>query len=168
MASDEPRCVHYQFAHVAVRKLVFDDPRLAVALWELDDASSLLDEITVQVCRHCRQQGDGGNLRAAQLTVHKHRLGRHPCVIIEMPPPQATLEVFMLAVIQLRDLDAGPGQGDREAERRYFTLELSTHRPEPHTVLAEWTAQGSHINMGGGPEASVEAFIGALAGHVLD
>ncbi len=171
MSADEPRCVHYQFAHVALRSLVFEEPRLAVALWELDDPTELLDGIAVQVVHACRRsRGEGGNLRADQLTVHKHKLGHRPCVIIEMPEPIATTEAYMVAIVQLRESEASDEDEDDEgdAERRYFTLEFSSHRPAPHTVLAEWTEQGSHINMGGGPAPTVEAFVSELAKHLLD
>lgn len=162
----DPRCVHYQFAHVALRGLVFRESRLAVALWELDDISALLDDIAVQVARACRAQGEGGELRAAQLTVHKHRIGRLPCVVIELPKPIATTEAFMVGIIQLRDLDAAVS--DSEAECRYFTLEYSAQREAPHTVLGEWTDQGNHLNMGAGPEPEVDAFVSELARFVLD
>jgi hypothetical protein len=165
----EPRCVHYQFAHVALRGLVFSEPRLATALWELDDPTALLDDIAAQVARACRARGEGDDLRAAELTVHKRRLGRNPCVVIELPQPQATTEAFMIAIIQRRDLDAERTDAERTAyECRYFTLEFSEHRESPHTVLGEWTAQGSHLNMGGGPDPEVEAFVAKLASFVLD
>jgi hypothetical protein len=165
---DDPRCIHYQFAHVALRTLTFEDSRLALAWWELDDPSSILDDIAVQVDRACRRiSGEGGNLRANQLRLTKREIGRRPCVIIELPEPIATTEAYMVAIVQLRDL-VDPSADDREAERRYFTLEHSSHRPAPHTVLAEWTDQGSHINMGGGPEPTVDAFVAELAKLLLD
>lgn len=168
MAEDEPRCVHYQFAHVALRTLTFADPRLALALWELEDVGPILDDIAAQVDRACRQMsGEGGNLRAEQLRVSKREIGRRPCVIIELPEPIATTEAYMVAIVQLRDL-IDPRSDDREAERRYFTLEHSAHREAPHTVLAEWTDQGSHINMGEGPEPTVDAFVAELAKLLLD
>ncbi|WP_181197896.1 hypothetical protein [Enhygromyxa salina] len=167
MSEPEPRCAHYQFVHVALRTLVFQEARLAAALWELDDPMALLDDIALQVVRACRGEGEGGELRAEQLTLHKLRLGAHPCVVIEMPEPVAATEAFMIAILELRDLDASP-DSDQAAERRYFTLEYSGHRPAPHTVLCEWTAQGSHMNMGGGPEPEVGAFVTELARFVLD
>lgn len=166
----EPRCVHYQFAHVALRGLVFREPRLATALWELEDCSALLDDIAAQVTRVCESRGQGGELCAADLRVSKRRLGCNPCVIIELPEPRATTEAYMVAIIQQRDLDA-PGPADDEPSEwacRYFTLEFSEHREAPHTMLGEWTDQGSHLNMGGGPEPEVEAFVAQLATFVLD
>jgi hypothetical protein len=180
MSEPEPRCVHYQFVHVALRTLVFQEPRLATALWELDDPDPLLDDIALQVVRACRGRGEGGELRAAHLTLHKLRLGVYPCMIIEMPEPVATTEAYMLAILGRPDTegrpdpdvrnadDADPSSDDTGTQRRYFTLEHSSHRPPPHTVLGEWTAQGSHMNMGGGPEPTVEAFVAELARFVLD
>jgi len=168
MAEDEPRCVHYQFAHVALRTLVFEDPRLALALWERDDPSPILDDIAVQVDRAClRMSGEGGNLRAEHLRISKREIGQRPCVILELPEPLATTEAYMVAIVHLRMLGDAEAD-DREAERRYFTLEYSAHRPAPHTVLAEWTKQGSHMNMGGGPEPTVDAFVAELAKLLLD
>jgi hypothetical protein len=183
MSEPEPRCVHYQFVHVALRTLVFSEPRLATALWELDDPGPLLDDIALQVVRACRGRGEGGEIRAEHLTLHKLRLGGYPCMIIEMPEPIATTEAYMLAILGRPDADGagaqaeGEEEGEEEGEadvseedpqRRYFTLEYSSHRPPPHTVLGEWTAQGSHMNMGGGPEPTVEAFVAELARFVLD
>ncbi|PRQ09532.1 hypothetical protein [Enhygromyxa salina] len=171
MSEPEPRCVHYQFVHVALRTLVFQEPRLATALWELDDPGPLLDDIALQVVRACRGRGEGGEIRAAHLSLHKLRLGGYPCVIIEMPPPIATTEAYMLAILGRPEGEVRPDTGDADDDqpgRRYFTLEYSSHRPSPHTVLGEWTAQGSHMNMGGGPEPTVEAFVAELARFVLD
>lgn len=184
MAEDEPRCVHYQFAHVALRTLVFEERRLAPALWHSDNPAAILDDIAVQVDRACRRMsGEGGNLRAEQLRVSKREIGQHPCVIVEMPEPIATTEAFMLAIVLLDDAeldDDADDEGDdededddeggaaRDSRCRYFTLEYSALRSEPHTVLAEWTAQGSHMNLGGGPPPSVEAFAGELAKLLLD
>jgi hypothetical protein len=166
-AEDEPRCVHYQFAHVALRTLAFEDSRLALALWELEDPRPLLDDIAVQVERACRSEGDSGKLRAEQLQVTKREIGRRPCVIIQLPDPIATTEAYMIAIVHLRDL-VDARTDDREAERRYFTLEYSAHRTAPHTVLGEWTAQASHINLGAGPEPTVDAFVAELAKLLLD
>ena len=169
--------MHYQFVHVALRTLVFQEPRLAPALWELDDPGPLLDDIALQVVRACRGRGEGGEIRAEHLTLHKLRLGGYPCMIIEMPEPIATTEAYMLAILGRRDSDGRPeadepgadaSGDDAGTQRRYFTLEHSSHRPAPHTVLGEWTAQGSHMNMGGGPEPTVEAFVAELARFVLD
>jgi hypothetical protein len=159
MAEDEPRCVHYQFAHVALRTLVFQLPSLATVLWDQDDPSELLDNLCVQVGRACRRQtGEGGNLRAEHMRVSKRELGRRRCVIIELPEPIATTEAYMVAIVHVPD----------EAERRYFTLEHSALRPAPHTVLGEWSEQGSHFNMGAGPEPTVDAFLVALGQLLLD
>jgi hypothetical protein len=182
MAEDEPRCVHYQFAHVALRTLVFEERRLAPALWHSDDPASILDDIAVQVDRACRRMsGEGGNLRAEQLRVSKREIGQHPCVVVEMPQPIATTEAFMVAIVLLEtpeldadEVDEDDDEGDEEADAardsrcRYFTLEYSALRSEPHTVLAEWTAQGSHMNLGGGPPPSIDAFAGELAKLLLD
>jgi hypothetical protein len=83
----------------------------------------------------------------------------------------------MVAIVQHRDLEA-PLDVETEAddesaepaepECRYFTLEFSAQREPPQTVLGEWTDQGSHLNMGGGPEPEVEAFVARLAAFVLD
>ncbi|KIG12954.1 hypothetical protein DB30_00838 [Enhygromyxa salina] len=169
MSEPEPRCVHYQFVHVALRTLVFQEPRLATALWELDDPGPLLDDIALQVVRACRGRGEGGEIRADQLTLHKLRLGGYPCMILEMPEPIATTEAYMLAILGRPSLGgAEQAEGEDDGRARYFTLEHSSHRPAPHTVLGEWTGEGSHLNMGGGPEPSVEAFVAELARFVLD
>mgnify|MGYP006915279485 CR=1 FL=1 len=81
---------------------------------------------------------------------------------------EGVAEAGVLLVVEV------PGEGDddeggaaRDSRCRYFTLEYSALRSEPHTVLAEWTAQGSHMNLGGGPPPSVEAFASELAKLLL-
>ncbi|NVB38819.1 hypothetical protein G6O69_13340 [Pseudenhygromyxa sp. WMMC2535] len=168
MTSAEPRCVHYQFAHVALRQLIFSEPRFVRALWELEDPRALLDDIAVQVTRECRRQGEGGALHVDELGLHRLTIGSYPCVIIELPEPGATTEAFMVALVDLDGEGSEDPAEDAAPRRRYFTLEYSAHREAPHTVLAEWTSQGSHMNMGGGPEPSVEAFVTAIARLILD
>lgn len=161
--------MHYQFAHVALRSLVFSAPELVDLLWALEDPSALLDEIADQVEQVCRNQsgsggGEDGPLRGADLRVHKRRIGTHVCMLVEFPPPIATPEAFMVAIIQPREPD-----GERAAGPcRYFTLEYSDQREPPQTVLGEWTAQGSHLNMGGGPEPELDAFTAELVRFILD
>jgi hypothetical protein len=160
----EPRCVHYQFAHVALRSLVFSAPELVDVLWALDDPSALLDEIAGQVEQVCQSRGDDEVLRGADLRVHKRRIGSHVCMLVEFPAPIATPEAFMVAIVSPREPD-----GERAAGPcRYFTLEYSAQREPPRTVLGEWTAQGSHLNMGGGPEPELDAFTAELARFILD
>lgn len=156
--------MHYQFAHVALRSLVFSAPELVDVLWALEDPSALLDQIADQVEQVCRNRGEDGVLRGADLRVHKRQLGSHRCMLVEFPAPIATPEAFMAAIIQPREPDDDRAAGPC----RYFTLEYSAQRESPQTVLGEWTAEGSHLNLGAGPEPELDAFTAELAGFILD
>lgn len=72
-------------------------------------------------------------------------------VVVTLPPPQGMTEAYFVALLQK------PG----ESGGRVFTLELgfSLTAESSHTVLCEWTPDGTHLNRGPGPTPDVELFL---------
>jgi hypothetical protein len=159
---DQPRCHHYTLTHYALRGVAFEQPLTFLGVLASPDASRFLADLMQSVSDHCRAREPSPDFAAGDLTVHKVRVGRYPCAVVEMPRPRATTEAFFVAAVLLVD----PGQGvpaPNEVGLRYFTLEkgLVLGGP-PRTVLCEWTAEGSHVNYGDGPAPRLEAFTRAV------
>lgn len=122
---------HYEFAHRTLPRLVHDQPG---RFEQMLCSTPPLAEIW----------------KGAPLTVHYLDIDRvGPAIIIEMPPPSAPAEAFMVAVL-------------KTTPWRYITLERT--RPEfgEASMLGEWTSS-SRSGLGPGPEPSLEAFGAALA-----
>lgn len=71
-------------------------------------------------------------------------------------------EAYFVAAVLLVDLEQETPEVDQPA-LRYFTLEYgATLDGPPRTVLCEWTAEGSHLNYGDGPEPTLATFAEAI------
>ena len=156
------RCGHYTFAHVALRQIAFDDPLTFLGVLASPDAMRFLADVLRQVREHCKDVEPLADFSVEEVTVHKRRIGRFPCAIIEMPPPQEVPEAFFVGAVLLVDptqeIDESKG-----VDLHYYTLEKgAVFEGVPRTVLCEWTADGSHLNFGFGPPPTVDAFFGVL------
>lgn len=167
---DEPplRCEHYTLAHIALRTVAHNDPLAFLGALASPAATSFLAEMVQSVRKHCGERtrdevsGAEYELPVDDLTVHKVRAGRCPCAVIEMPVPRAIAEAHFVAAVLLTDWHP-PEPVPDVVDMRYFTLERGTRIDgSPRTVLCEWSAEGTHINYGDGPEANVEAFTRAI------
>ncbi|MCA9790226.1 MAG: hypothetical protein KC910_00465 [Candidatus Eremiobacteraeota bacterium] len=122
---------HYEFAHRTLPRLVHDQPE---RFEQLLNASPPLGELW----------------KGASLAIHRIQVkGVGSAIIIEMPPPTAPAEAFMVAVV-------------KTTPWRYITLERT--RPEfgEPSMLGEWTST-SRSGLGPGPEPTLSAFAAALA-----
>lgn len=81
-----------------------------------------------------------------------------PCAIVELPEPRGMTEAHFIAVVPVPG--EGPGVGCRYITLEY-TLDITADEPTPQTALCEWTEMG-HLNFGGGPEPTLEAFVEAV------
>ncbi len=158
----QPRCAHYQLAHVAMVIALFDDPRVSQALWEHEAGVELLEAFANAVNGVCSESGRGEWL----LPTPSFRLGRtellgRPVVVIDvLPPPAATTEAHMFAVV---------GQPWASADERgwtgldrYFVLEHSVMYEPTHTVMGGWTREDGrnvHLNFGPGPTPTPAGFV---------
>jgi hypothetical protein len=158
----EPRCHHYTLAHYALRSVAFEQPVRFLGILASPDAQRFLTDLLRSVSEHCKEREPRPDFRIQDVTVHKVRVGRYPCVVLELPRPRATTEAFFVAAVLLADLDQGLPDS-HAAVLRYFTLEKGfVLGGPPRTVLCEWTAEGSHLNYGDGPAPQLQAFTGGL------
>lgn len=154
----EARCCHYVLAHIALRSLAFDEPLAFLGMLASPDASRFLANVVRSVTEQCREREPRPDLAADDLTVHKVRVGRYPCVAIEFPAPRAITEVYFVAAVLLADPDEDLPD-PKNVALRYFTLEKGTQIDgTSRTVFCEWTAEGTHHNFGSGPAPQLGAF----------
>jgi hypothetical protein len=160
----KPRCAHYAMAHYALRLNALKHPLAVLGVLASPRATELLADLLASCAESCRERGEEpADFTAADLRVHRGRVGQHPCAIVEFPAPQAVTEAYLTAIVLLADA-AEPLEKWESATARYFTLEygMSFERGgTPRTVLCEWT-DTSHLNYGDGPPATPEAFAAAI------
>jgi hypothetical protein len=114
------------------------------------------------VSEHCKEREPRPDFDIEDIAVHKVRVGKYPCAVVEMPRPRAITEAFFVAAVLLADPDREMPD-PKEVVLRYFTLEKGfTFEGPPRTVLCEWTAEGTHCNYGDGPAPRLEAFLQAV------
>jgi hypothetical protein len=161
-AFHEPRCHHYTLAHYALRSVAFDHPLGFLGVLASPDARGFLSELMRSVSEHCKEREPRPDFDIDDIAVHKVRVGKYPCAVVEMPRPRATTEAFFVAAVLLADLDREMPD-PKEVALRYFTLEKGfTFEGPPRTVLCEWTSEGCHCNYGDGPAPRLEAFLRAV------
>lgn len=154
----KPRCAHYQLAHVALPSIALKDPESFMSLMASEQATELIGSLLEQVEEHCADQPP--DFDADDVTIHRTRVLGSPFLVLEMPPallaPEAHLVAAWLAI----------NDGPEAAALRYFTLETTDGTSDLATVIGEWTADGTHLSHGAGPEPSVEAFVRAITALV--
>lgn len=154
----KPRCAHYQMAHVALRSVALRNPQEFLALLMTHKRRDFLASLLEQVAEHCADQPP--DFTAEDLVLHPTRVLGSPCLVIEMPQPQVPPEAHLVAAwLAIND-------GPESAPLRFFTLEAADATFGWRTVLGEWDAKGEHMNLGQGPEPSVEAFVQAITAVV--
>lgn len=163
---NQPRCMHYAFAHLGLRSLAFDDPLRCLAILSSDDSRKFLAYLLRSVEQHCQTRGDQLDFGLEDIVVHSVRMGRFPCSVVQMPEPRGITEAYFVALVLMIDPDA-ESLPDKP-ELRYFTLEkgFNVGGGPPRTVLCEWTADGTHANYGDGPPPELRAFLEAVAGRL--
>ncbi|HEY1066934.1 MAG TPA: hypothetical protein VGE52_12515 [Pirellulales bacterium] len=166
-ALSESRCDHYSLAHLALRYTALDDPLFYLGVMASPDAKAFLSDMLERVARQCGGEGAKPSFTADEIGIHPLRIGDHFHLIVELPTPRAVTEAyFTAAVVHLDPSRAAHQESDAEEEKppvRYFTLEYGfTFDGPPRTVLAEWSADESHLNYGDGPPPRLDDFIAAL------
>jgi hypothetical protein len=157
-----PRCDHYSFTHVVLRKAAFDNPAHAVTKLASVDAGEMLDELWLDVRAICKQHNEAVSIDPADILIHKSRVATFPCVLLEMPTPANPTEAFLVAMVLTIDL-SDTERGFQETPIRYFTLELAeSDNDEIQTVVGEWFADESHQIHGPGPAPALDLFVAAI------
>lgn len=163
----EPRCDHYSFAHVVLRNAAFDNPTQCVTSLASTDGKQYLSEIWDNVVDTCKKHNQPIELTLDDILIHKLRIGPFPCTILEMPAPHFATEAFFVALILTVDI-TDQSQNMSSGSVRYLTLENGEPNEEiVQTVIGEWTAKGSHNNLGPGPYPDLGEFVTKITELVL-
>ena len=115
--------------------------------------------------------GSGKDLvfrRVTDLSLTLHQVAGHPVGLVRMPPPEAPLQAFFVAVVLLAPADA-PERWPADARARLFTLEAEMDRPlgsEARGVLCERSTVG-HRCIGMRVPAKPEPFLEAVGAVLL-
>jgi hypothetical protein len=140
----------------------FDDPALFVAtIMEHREAflEKVWDDLGLRVEEN---DGPGARLDNSGLKVFFERLPQEIILtVVEMPEAMHMPEAHYVAFIyQLPESDVSRSMGEARGISRVLTLEygLNYDGNSPRTVLCEWTEDGTHMNMGDGPAATLEDF----------
>ena len=157
---------HYVFGHIALRQIFFHNPPAFVtALAERGE--ELLKQIWDDVGERIEEnEADAVRLPSEGLALTTRKIEpRTLAVVVSLPCPEEATEAYFVGLI------LSPAQKElwellsaEERVARYVTLELGVNSlsGETRTVLCEWAGE-SHRNLGEGPEATVDAFVGKLS-----
>jgi hypothetical protein len=151
---------HYTFCHRALPSIFFRDPGWLFAVINGADCQRFLDDVWTRAGEHSPAEGRrGGEGLRGEAFVD----GPYLFALIHLPAPAEPAEGhFAAAVAGFADPD-NPSI-DALAWARFFTLErgVDYRTEEACTFLCEWTREGLHRNLGGGPEAQPGAFVAAV------
>ena len=162
LGSTRPHCHHYVFAHQALRQVAFDAPLPIMGILASADRSRFLSDLWTSVDEHCRQRGETSTINPAEMVVHTGRVGEFPCAIVEMPEPWFVTGAHFVALVLAVPL-AQIKPETTDLPLYYYTLEKGASFDGPErTVLCAWTKDGTHLNYGAGPEATVGAFVAEI------
>jgi len=152
----EPRCHHYNLAHIALRSAAFQNPTGFIDALTPNNAADFVAMLMEFVVEDCQEESP--DFSVDELRFHYAQIDKYPCTIVELPTPVATAEAFFVAGVLLVEPDDGVAE-PTDVTLRYFTLEKGfLQGGGERTVLCEWTADGSHANYGDGPEPEVAEF----------
>ena len=117
------------------------------------------------------EDGSVRHYTPSDFKITKHSFANLPCLVVEMPPPHEATEAYFVAIvskIEEEDLmtwgepnpeNPGPGR-QKEWTLNYYTLErYSGYVKGRKSLFCEWDSNGRHLNHGGGPEPTLEAFL---------
>tara|TARA_R110002072_G_scaffold302710_2_gene487656 strand:- start:181335 stop:181913 length:579 start_codon:yes stop_codon:yes gene_type:complete len=163
----DPRCDHYSFAHVVLRKAAFENPTKCVTSLASPSGKEYLSELWNQVLETCKQHNQPIELTLDDILIHKLRVGPFPCTILEMPAPHFATEAFFVALVLTVDI-TDQSQNMSDGSVRFFTLENGEpNEEEVQTVIGEWTADGKHSNLGPGTYPELSEFVTKITDLVL-
>jgi hypothetical protein len=148
---DKPRPHHYEFAHRALRGIVFN-PQVDLAA--LGRAGRLDGSLRATWAAVGERQGEPDRLPDYGLHGELAEIAGKPAVLVTFPVANHAVEAFFAVIAPL----------DPPESRRYLTLEFSWNvvTDHPGTVIGEWRADGHHLNLGAGPDASKSAFVARM------
>jgi serine/threonine protein kinase len=146
----QPRVLHYTFAHRFLSEIVARQPKLFVESL-LKPKSNM---INVRWVMNARNYSDKEFIPADGLCCFPIHFSENQYgVLIQLPQPTRMAEAYYVAVILKEDSSL--------VSYRYITLELTANSDGvAKTIIGEWN--GGHKNYGTGPDPDPELFIEAL------
>lgn len=151
---------HYTYCHRALPSIFFHDPSWFFAVVNGADCQRFLTDVWAKA----GERGDPGSRRGPEgLRGEAFIDGPYLLALIHLPAPDEPAEChFVCAVAGFAE--PNKPSVDNLAWSRIFTLErgVDFQTEAPITFLCEWTQEGAHRNLGGGPEAEAGAFVGAV------
>jgi hypothetical protein len=143
---------HYDFAHIALRDFVFQQPdELVRALARPDILAEVIDIIAESVALASTLYEDDEQEFREQTRVHLQSFGSLDGCLIEMPEPKFDTECHFIGIVRTG-----------ESTFRYFTLE----RAGGSTKLCAWDGVDRHMNFGTGPAPDLKLFVEAVNGRL--
>lgn len=159
-AKDAPNSLHYALVHEALRATAFENPTLICGTLTSGMGTPFLRSLVDGV----RDAEITSNFTIEAIRLHKLRVGRFPCLIIEMPPPEQPREAYFAAILLMADSKT-PLHHIGVNHLRFFTLERTADAGDPtKTVFCEWNEAGGRRSYGDGPSPTVDRFLHALSG----
>ena len=145
--------LRYVLQHVILPQAVFEDDPLLRREWT-DPSSTLLLRFRSRAIVRCELAGllkldpdDQDAVMACMavfepMALESHRRDGYTVHVVTMPPPEASVECYFVAIVH-KD-DEAPSQGEVPPSTRYFTLEMANvELPGPSQMLCEWTRRRS-------------------------
>lgn len=157
---------HYTYCHRALTSIFFRDPSWFFAVINGADCQRFLTD----VWQTAGERGDPNSRREpAGLRGEAFLDDAYLFALITLPAPAEPAECHFVCMVAGFAAPDKPSV-DELAWARLFTLErgVDYRTEEAITFLCEWTREGSHRNLGGGPAAQAGAFVGAVLQVLAD
>ncbi len=161
MLLSKPRLQHYSFAHLFLREKAFRNPATTVDELSREGGSQYLKSLWLTTGLSSKDPNDEfidpDGIECSPFLIGENHRG----VIVQFPKPLGPTEVFFAAIV----IPFNAERGDK-CSCRYFTLELSSDRPDK-TILGEWNGS-MHSNCGAGPPSVWAYFEETIISLILE
>ena len=152
-----PRYHHYKLAHRAFPTIAHNNPTVFFGALLSEKKFEFIQSVIESLEEHNDSKEVVG-FRLEDFKVHEFVVNKYPCVIIEFPTPECFSEVYSIAAVLKTELGVDFEKGE-VPEVDYYTLEMGIQmNGSIRTVLCAWSKDGSHINLGNGPNAEPQSF----------
>ncbi len=146
----EARQHHYAFVHQLLRSLFFGDTEETLEHFRMEGESALLalwDFVEKRLELDDPVSSEGLALEWVPL------VSGMTMVLITLPAPEAITEAYYVGLVY----------SPLDSTGRFIVLEHTVDLDgRARTVLCEWSPDGTHFNLGEGPDPSPEAFTDAV------
>jgi hypothetical protein len=170
--------VHYKFAHIFLPQSIHSNPHsfFSTIFKQYEQESALDPTLIIQGGWRLFEamngllgiDSDSVFRRVSDLTMSIQVVAGKPVAVVQMPPPEQSLEVFLIAIVLLNS-STNPENWPQDLQARVFTLEAP--HPDYHGdrigMVCEWTNDFKHRNFGFGVLAEIKIFLEVLAQLIL-